>query len=96
MALGVCEGCRRFARGERCPFCGARVGAPLPIPGGRRNRLGKLAAGAAALALAGCGAQTHYGAPAFDSGPEDAPPIAADAAYGASPVDSGAKDAGSE
>src|SRR5437764_223804 len=88
MALGICAGCRRFARGARCPFCGARVGAPAPLPLGRRTRAGRLVGPATALVILGCGS-AEYGAPPFDSGPDDGKPVAADAAYGGLPYDSG-------
>jgi hypothetical protein len=90
MGVGICRGCRRFARGESCPFCGAIVGAPLSLPPGRRTRTGRLvgSATAAAVVLAGCSGQDVYGGPPFDGG-NDTGPIAADAAYGIVPFDAG-------
>lgn len=103
MGLGVCEGCRRFARGESCPFCGAHVAPPKPLPTGRRTRAGKIVA-MATLAM-GCGTTAPaplYGDPAYDSGMIDAPkdnnvPDSPVAMYGLPPdsgSDSGSGDAG--
>jgi hypothetical protein len=98
MALGICEGCRRFARGSSCPFCGARVAAPKKRKPERRSRNGVLAA--AALAIA-CGGTTAPDGDASSEASSDAPADVRedDSApvpfYGAAPFDSGtdAKDA---
>jgi len=98
MGLGICEGCRRFARGETCPFCGARVGAPKATPAGRRTRAGRLVT--AAALVAGCSSSPTpaygapaYGDPAYDAGPmdasKDAGPDGPSAAYGGPPSDGG-------
>jgi hypothetical protein len=95
MALGICEGCRRFARGESCPFCGASVAAPKKRKQGRRARNGMAAA--AVLAIA-CGGTITSGSDASDDAfadvrEDDSAPIPF---YGAVPFDSGkdARDSG--
>src|SRR5437762_224001 len=95
MALGICAGCRRFARGARCPFCGASVGPPLAREPGRRARNAlyrESVLAAAAIAIA-CGGTTTPDKDASDDGSSDAredwnaqPP------YGIAPMDAG-KDA---
>jgi len=91
--LGVCEGCRRFARGEECPFCGARVGVPRSLPPGRRTRAGVLVA-ATAVSLAGCSSPAVlYGIPPIDASEDrtfdDAQPL-----YGCPPPYCGPMDSG--
>ena len=93
MGLGMCMGCKRFARGETCPFCGASVAAPRVRPLGRRNRAGRLVGTAIAAAVAVSCGSTMYGAPPLDSGAKDAGGDVEDEApatlYGGVPVDSG-------
>jgi hypothetical protein len=89
-ALGICAGCKRFARGDVCPFCGADVGAPRSRTSGRRARNGVLA-----LAItAACGGTTLGGSDAsMDAVGSDAADAKDDMApipfYGAVPLDSG-------
>lgn len=87
MALGICKGCGRFARGETCPFCGSTVAEPVALPRGRRNRLGRVVAPAAVAAFAmGCSSADVYGGPPIDASLEDRP-VTFDAAYGGPPMD---------
>jgi hypothetical protein len=84
MGLGVCRGCRRHARGERCPFCGGELAAPVPRPRISRASRRGLALAATAIAAA-CGGTT--------SEPRDASPDNISiAAYGI-PVDASPSDA---
>ena len=99
MGLGVCQGCRRFARGESCPFCGAMVEAPKARPLGRRTRCGALVVGsiaAATVTVAGCSAQPAYGIVAMYGGPptDGATFDGPSAMYGGPPVDAGDSGAG--
>ena len=95
--LGVCQSCRKFARGEVCPFCGGSVAAPLPGVTRRTTRAGRVI-GATAVAVAlGCGSAV-YGGPPVDGGNDadnndaaakDAAPDTIMGAYGGPPMDAG-------
>lgn len=94
MSLGICGGCKRFARfGADCPFCGNTVGAPRSRKPGRRARNGVLAA---AITVAACGGTTAPGNDAAtdavkDAVMEDSAPIPF---YGAPTWDAGPPDSG--
>src|SRR5689334_6003474 len=74
MALGLCGGCKRFARGEICPFCRHTV---TPNPWRPALRLSRAAA--IAVALGGCSSS-------LPTPPADPIPIPAPTPmYGAAP-----------
>jgi len=85
MALGLCNGCKRFARGETCPFCGDGV---TPNPWRPVARLSRAAA--VAVALSGCTQTLQQPVqppePAIDAGPVAVDPVPAPTPmYGAAP-----------
>jgi hypothetical protein len=88
MALGICTGCRRFARGEKCPFCGAAVGEGKSLPRGRATRAGVVVAAATAAVVA-TACSSAYGGPPGDGGSNDTGADTMVAAYGGPPMDAG-------
>src|SRR5438874_1797175 len=65
MALGLCNGCRRFVRtGKACAFCGGVVAETRPRPR-RRMARNALVAATASLVVA---CSSHYGGPPIDPG----------------------------
>lgn len=106
MRLSPCATCTRLVRSAdaACPFCGAAVSHPAPVPAGPPRRLHRAALLGAAAVAAACGgtvSQPVYGAPAYgavfvDSGTDAAKDAAADdgpdavmGAYGLPPMDAG-------
>ena len=92
-ALGICNGCKRFAREVVCPFCGADVGEPRSKNSRRRARNGVLA-----LAItAACGGVTTVGGTDASTDASVGTDAAADTKedmapipfYGAAPFDTG-------
>jgi hypothetical protein len=89
MTLRICSGCRRFARGEICPFCSGELhDKPSRVTAGRMIAM-------AAIATTAC-ASPAYGIAMVDSGDYYDSGVAL---YGGPPIDSGsdaAKDAGTD
>lgn len=83
MSLHPCPGCARHVRRTEttCPFCASAIAIEAPEPRVITERLGRaalFAMGAAVMTSSGC-AVSLYGAPAPDTGPNDAGVAAADA-----------------